>query len=67
MRGYLMIFVDGYKTNSRHSIHILPSGHVVPDGLMQPTVHPLNRWRPKKILSGLGGVSLRKSILGLMP
>lgn len=41
MRGYLMIFVDGYKVNSRHTIHVFPSGHVIPDGLMPPTVHPV--------------------------
>lgn len=41
MRGYLMIFVDGYKVSSRHTIHVFPFGHVIPDGLMPPTVHPV--------------------------
>lgn len=47
LRGYLIIYVDGYRTISKNTIHIISDGktaYAIPDAKVLPPNHPVDSW-----------------------
>lgn len=47
MRGYLIIYVDGYRMVSRNTVHIFSDGKVIraiPEAKIPPPNHPVDSW-----------------------